>query len=261
MRLRRHSHSGRTKRPVKAQTRLVSGRSGEAIGRAPAMNRSNPLVCPDLGYGCPGRRAGPQNFMGGKMDWIIVGLLAANAMLFAGMGIWGLLMARGWRSPRLRPFGWLIAAVCVAFLLGSVQRLGLQAHRHGLVNDGFNDLLLADLQVVKSTLALLLGIVGVVLIRRLHLEMRRMSRVVSVMTERVTMTGSVSELGLTPRELQVLEIIGQGTMSDQQIAEELQIAGATAKTHVRNILRKAGLSNRRDLLVLVHADDATDLAH
>jgi DNA-binding CsgD family transcriptional regulator len=188
------------------------------------------------------------------MDWVIIGLLVANSLLFAGVGAWGLIIARDWRSPRLRPFGWMIAAVCGAFLLGAVQRLGLQAHRHGLVADSFNDLLLADLQAIKSALSLALGLVGVVLIRRLHGEMRRMGRVVSVLTERVIVDGSVSELGLTPRELQVLEIIGQGALSDQQIAEALHIAPATAKTHVRNVLRKADLTNRRDLLILVQAD-------
>lgn len=70
----------------------------------------------------------------------------------------------------------------------------------------------------------------------------------------------IADFGLTDRELQVLEVIGAGTISDKAIAEELFISPATAATHVKNILRKTGLASRRDLLLLVAAspDDDTD---
>ncbi len=73
---------------------------------------------------------------------------------------------------------------------------------------------------------------------------------VSVLTERAMLDMSVSDWGLTPRELEVLELIVSGSTSDDEIADSLYISPSTAATHVRNILKKAGLSNRKDLMLV-----------
>jgi DNA-binding NarL/FixJ family response regulator len=49
--------------------------------------------------------------------------------------------------------------------------------------------------------------------------------------------------GLTPRELEVLEQIGQG-LTNQQIAEYLVIEVGTVKNHVHSILEKLNVSSR-----------------
>jgi DNA-binding NarL/FixJ family response regulator len=48
---------------------------------------------------------------------------------------------------------------------------------------------------------------------------------------------------LTPREVQVLGLIGQG-MRDREIAEELGISHQTARTYVKDVRRKLGARNR-----------------
>jgi DNA-binding NarL/FixJ family response regulator len=48
---------------------------------------------------------------------------------------------------------------------------------------------------------------------------------------------------LTPRELEVLQLLVQGK-SNPQIAQELMISRLTAKTHVERIIRKLGVSDR-----------------
>ena len=48
---------------------------------------------------------------------------------------------------------------------------------------------------------------------------------------------------LTPRELEVLGLLARGK-SNPQIAQELVISRATAKTHVERIIRKLGVSDR-----------------
>jgi len=54
----------------------------------------------------------------------------------------------------------------------------------------------------------------------------------------------VARLGdLTPRERDVLEALGRG-LTNQQIATELFVSAATAKTHVSRVLMKLGVSSR-----------------
>jgi len=50
---------------------------------------------------------------------------------------------------------------------------------------------------------------------------------------------------LTPRELDILKVIGSG-LSNQRIAEALHISHSTVTTHIRNIFRKTGATNRTE---------------
>lgn len=50
---------------------------------------------------------------------------------------------------------------------------------------------------------------------------------------------------LTPREQEILDLIGQG-LTNQQIAEQLVIEVGTAKNHVHNILQKLDASSRHE---------------
>ncbi len=54
---------------------------------------------------------------------------------------------------------------------------------------------------------------------------------------------------LTPRELEVLGLLAQGK-SNPQIAQELTISRATAKTHVERIIGKLGVSDRTQAALL-----------
>jgi DNA-binding NarL/FixJ family response regulator len=53
---------------------------------------------------------------------------------------------------------------------------------------------------------------------------------------------------MTPRELEVLELMTQGK-TNQEIAESLFITRATAKVHVHHIIRKLGVSDRTQAVV------------
>lgn len=62
----------------------------------------------------------------------------------------------------------------------------------------------------------------------------------------VRLRDSASQAGLTARESEVLALMLQH-LTNAQIAAELVVELATVKTHVRNVLAKLGVSNRREL--------------
>jgi len=59
------------------------------------------------------------------------------------------------------------------------------------------------------------------------------------------------ELGLTPREREVLELVAQG-LTNRVIGQRLYIAETTASVHVSNILAKLEVSNRGEAAALAH---------
>lgn len=56
---------------------------------------------------------------------------------------------------------------------------------------------------------------------------------------------AASQLGLTPREVEVLELVAAGR-TNRQIGNELYVSEKTASVHVSNILRKLGVTSRVD---------------
>ena len=53
----------------------------------------------------------------------------------------------------------------------------------------------------------------------------------------------LDDVRMTPRELEVIELIGEG-LSNKEIAQRLDIAAHTVKSHVRNVMEKLALHTR-----------------
>jgi DNA-binding NarL/FixJ family response regulator len=58
-------------------------------------------------------------------------------------------------------------------------------------------------------------------------------------------------LSITPREREVLVLVARGR-SNQEIADELHMSAATAKTHVSRLLAKLGARDRAQLVVIAY---------
>jgi DNA-binding NarL/FixJ family response regulator len=63
--------------------------------------------------------------------------------------------------------------------------------------------------------------------------------------ETLDVTNNVKEESLTPREIQVLELVAEG-LSNKGIAARLDISDQTVKFHVSSICGKLGAANRTD---------------
>jgi DNA-binding CsgD family transcriptional regulator len=66
---------------------------------------------------------------------------------------------------------------------------------------------------------------------------------------------NLRNLNLSVREMEVLAVIAAGKVSDQEIGDTLFISPSTAATHVRNILKKAELHDRRQLILIGLRDE------
>jgi DNA-binding NarL/FixJ family response regulator len=64
---------------------------------------------------------------------------------------------------------------------------------------------------------------------------------------------------LTPRELEVLALVGEGK-ANKEIATELEISERTARTHVSNILRKLGLGSRTQAALWAVREGLVDMS-
>jgi DNA-binding NarL/FixJ family response regulator len=67
---------------------------------------------------------------------------------------------------------------------------------------------------------------------------------------RETLSRQMHEDGLSPREIDILRCVARG-WSNKQIAADRNISEKTVKTHLRNIFRKLGLSDRTQAAIYV----------
>ncbi|MFF7472740.1 response regulator [Streptomyces sp. NPDC008092] len=70
-------------------------------------------------------------------------------------------------------------------------------------------------------------------------------RLLATVRARPTSSGPQLPADLTPREREVLTLIGRG-LPNRAIAEKLFVSEATVKTHINNLFAKAGIRDRAD---------------
>jgi DNA-binding CsgD family transcriptional regulator len=182
--------------------------------------------------------------------WLLVGWVFVNGVLFALLFGYAWRLRRRWQSASVGYVATALVLVAGTLLVSSIQRLGIHAARAEMVPSEWEDFFLSGFQIVLSLVGTATGAYAVTRLRAALQRIEEAERMVSVLTEGALLDVRVSDWGLTARELQVLETIVAGRTSDEQIAETLFIAASTAATHVRNILRKARLSNRMDLMLV-----------
>jgi DNA-binding CsgD family transcriptional regulator len=172
--------------------------------------------------------------------------------LYAG----ALSASMAWRRdfpPVTKQLLWALTAIQVASLISFLGRF--EAHLHGKVE--WEARSLSGFFITGQLISLFVAVTGILvvlwLLRRVLHSIGKSERIARVMITSPLIRARTSELSLTAREVEVLEVMAEGNLSDQEIADLLHITPNTAATHVRNILRKAALHNRRDLLLFYGA--------
>ena len=173
---------------------------------------------------------------------------AMTTVLFVILGVWTLREANKVREPRFAQLlkhiayaALLLTSIGLFFLLMGLAHMNIpvtSASQRAFIF-GFVVMGLADWLGVRSTRV----------VQAVAEPMRKAERMMNVLSNQLPAT-SIRDLGLTARELEVVSVIASGSITDAQIADKLFISKATAATHVRNVLKKAHLSNRRDLMLL-----------
>jgi DNA-binding CsgD family transcriptional regulator len=177
------------------------------------------------------------------MDAVAVLLLSTVA---AGLAI---AARRALRGPfRASSIGG--AAVCLLLMIASLHHLLMVAAHSGLLASHWADWLLGPLAAIQATLAVLVAVAAVILVRNYWHRLGRAHTMVEVLTDRLPPNAHAKQARLTAREQEVLDLIRKGVITDSEIGRALHIAPATAATHVQRILHKTGLHNRHDLMLL-----------
>ena len=189
------------------------------------------------------------------MMWIYpVVTLILMVSLFAYVGVRSFLYgSRDGMPTNARRLSLALGWVCLAFVAIAIQGSAHQAVRRGWISSEVQDWVFSWGVSILATFCLIVGAVCLWLVSKVFARVRYDEHLVSVMIQSPVVGVNTSELGLTARELEVLEAMADGHLSDEEIAAAFFISPATAATHVRNILRKAGVHNRRDLVLMYAA--------
>lgn len=79
---------------------------------------------------------------------------------------------------------------------------------------------------------------------------RYLTRPTALLEEGRVSEGFLKEYRISPREAEVVELISHG-LSNKEIADQMCVSFATARTHVYNIFKKTGAGSRVELLRIV----------
>ena len=176
-------------------------------------------------------------------------MVVVNTLAFLALLIMSIRFGRREKYAWVSRLWTIVAFACGALVLGSIQRLALQAVAFGWLPESTSEAITGDLQLIQSVVVLALLVGVFVIVNKLANSMEASERVSASLLERVRHIDPKG-LHLTNRESEVLAFIGQGVTTDSDLAAELHVSASTVQSHVKSLLRKAELHSRMDLIAL-----------
>lgn len=177
-------------------------------------------------------------------------LTIVNVILATALAIVAVRAARHGGGSMSRTLRRGLAIVGIALLLTVLQRMGIHLARLGLLSKDVDQFLRSWFQLILSLTTTALALGGLWVVLGLLREMSEREAVLDQLVERLPPDSMSAADRFTPRERDVLLVLARGKMTDQDIADELVISPHTAATHIRNMLKKTGLHERRQLVLL-----------
>jgi DNA-binding CsgD family transcriptional regulator len=144
----------------------------------------------------------------------------------------------------------IVILLCGAALVTSIQDIALQLTELGWLSESVGREFLGRIHVAIVLGGLVFLVPVLTILRRLTVEFARAEALTETLVGRLPPGVTIESAGLTPREIDVVNTVGAGSVSDREIADVLTISPSTAATHVRNIMRKTGIKRRGDLTLL-----------
>ncbi len=182
-------------------------------------------------------------------------LILLNLVLFTSLGVYALLLAKRTTFESIR-FLWRLAVLPLAALVVSgLHKLAVQAARVGWLPAEELDFLLYEWQVVQSFVVTGIAVITFLWMTRLAGRLSDVESVAGGLVDRVIHV-DLDGLTLTPKEREVLQVIGSSSLiDDKSLAEKLSVSPSTAHSHVLSLLRKTKLKSRHELSVLAYLDE------
>ena len=186
----------------------------------------------------------------GLMAVLLLVMMASNVLLSLGLIVFALRSRRSSGLQRARVLSSALAVAGGALLVTVAARLGARLVTVGVLPQSFKWLFETWWYLVVSALTSVLLVGGVWLAARLIARLGEVELALATLVEQLPHEAKGSTADLTPREREVLTVMAAGSLSDGDIAAELFISPRTSATHVRNIMKKTDLHNRRELMLL-----------
>lgn len=183
----------------------------------------------------------------GAMPYLRFGLVALNLLAFVVLFVASLRFYRMEASERVRRLWLVVSLASAALVVGSLQRVLLQAGTLGWISAPSQNRVIEDWQVVQSLLVAALAVGVFLIVKGLARSIAASERIAGSILDRVSHVDPTG-LDLTQREHEVLATIGAGLVTDSDLSEALHISPSTVQTHVKSLLRKTGLNRRQDLI-------------
>lgn len=188
------------------------------------------------------------------MPYLRFSLVVLNGVLFMSIAVLSLHYRSREPSLRTRRLWGLVAVVSGALVVGAIQRSLVQAAALGWLSPSLSDDAVTNWQLAQSIVVAVLAVLAFTRIRRLASDFAATERVAGSIVDRVRHV-SLENLSLSPRESEILGLIGTGLLSDAELCGVLHISPSTVQTHVKSLLRKTGLNSRKDLIAVAHIVD------
>ena len=183
------------------------------------------------------------------MHYAQIALHGLNLALFVTVGARTFLEMRRERSRYFRSMLAITTVVSGVLVFGSVRASAVLLTFDGVISQR-PDAVLEAIGLPALGVFLVTIIIAIRAIRHCGAMVSKAERVLLAVSDDAGLDVAISELGLSAREYEVLQMMGAGRLTNGEIAEGLYLSPGSVGRYVSNILQKAGLTDRRELLLI-----------